>query len=136
MPKQKDLSKLTDREMDVLNIMWDIGKPMTASEIAKTEDSLTINTVRAALKNLQHKQLIEVAEITYSGTVLCRSYRPALNPSEFFARTFHNYIRDNRKNISAAEIISALLDSRETDETLINNLEKVLAKQKKRLEND
>lgn len=66
-------SSLTNREMDILNILWSAQRPLTASEIAKSKEALTINTVQANLRKLQNKNLIRVADIVYSGTVLSRS---------------------------------------------------------------
>ena len=44
---------------------------------------LTINTVQAVLRKLLKYQLVEVADIVYSGTVLSRSYRPTITSEEF-----------------------------------------------------
>ena len=56
---------------------------MIASEIADCRPDLTINTVQAVLRKLLKYQLVEVADIVYSGTVLSRSYRPAITSEEF-----------------------------------------------------
>jgi predicted transcriptional regulator len=130
MPQQRNLSKLTNREMDILNILWSTGKPMIASEITKADDSLTINTVQVALRNLLKKNLIEVAEITRSRTVLCRSYRPTLNSSEFSVMTLKSFFKDINKDISTIGIISTLLEYEENNATLINELEKLLNERK------
>lgn len=63
-------SKLTSREVDIMNILWASEKPLIASEIADSRPDLTVNTVQAVLRKLLKYQLIEVADIVYSGTVL------------------------------------------------------------------
>ena len=55
MPKQKKV--LTDREMDILNILWSSESPLIASEIANSDPSLTINTIQVVLRNLLKKKL-------------------------------------------------------------------------------
>ena len=72
--KKKKFPKLTSREIDILNILWENEKPLIASEIADARSDLTINTVQAVLRKLLKYQLVEVADIVYSGTVLFISY--------------------------------------------------------------
>ena len=81
--KKKKFPKLTSREVDIMNILWTSEKPLIASEIADCRPDLTINTVQAVLRKLLKYQLVEVADIVYSGTVLSRSYRPTITSEEF-----------------------------------------------------
>ena len=62
--KKKKFPKLTSREIDILNILWENEKPLIASEIADARSDLTINTVQAVLRKLLKYQLVEVAEYT------------------------------------------------------------------------
>lgn len=88
--KKKKFPKLTSREIDILNILWENEKPLIASEIADARSDLTINTVQAVLRKLLKYQLVEVADIVYSGTVLSRSYRPTITSEDipFFSAPF------------------------------------------------
>ena len=79
MSKEKNNFKLTEREMDILNILWSSDKPLIASDIAKTGNSLSINTVQAVLRNLLSKKLVEVVDVVYSGTVLSPLFLPWYN---------------------------------------------------------
>lgn len=135
--KEKKIPKLTSREVDIMNILWESPKPLIASEIADAKSDLTINTVQAVLRKLLKYQLIEVADIVYSGTVLSRSYRPTITSEEF---TIHRVTSDYlsfQKNLSKPLLISALLDTEEdadqARETIIE-LQKMLDEYKKKLE--
>ena len=64
---------ITNRERDVLQVLWTSNKPLLASDIPKINPSLSISSVQLALRNLLSKNVIEVADIVYSGTVLSRS---------------------------------------------------------------
>lgn len=75
--------KLTKKQEEVMNVLWESETPMIASEIVKKRDDFNINTVQATLRTLVKKKYIEIAEIVYSGTVLTRSYRPLIQKSEF-----------------------------------------------------
>lgn len=117
-------TKLTNREMDILNILWSAQSPLTASEIAKSKETLTVNTVQANLRKLQNKNLIRVADIVYSGTVLSRSYETTITKNEFAVEALDNYFKDN--NISILNTISTLLKNDKLDEASIDGLQEML----------
>ncbi len=133
----KNNPELTKRDMDILNILWNSSSPMTAAEIAGAKEGLTINTVQAVLRKLLKQELIEVADIVYSGTVLCRNYRASVSAEEITLSRFTNEIRRFSDKISASSFVAALLD-RETDKEIraeeIQNLERLLKDYKKDLE--
>ena len=75
--KKKPELALTNREMDILSILWSSEKPLTVAEIVDASNgTLKANTVQAVVKLLLNRNLVEVCDIVYSGTVLCRNYRP------------------------------------------------------------
>ena len=88
MPTKGKTWSPTRREQDVLEVLWNGEKPMTASEIVGANPDLTMNTVQAVLRKLLGQKIIEVADIVYSGTVLSRSYRPIISHDEFIASQF------------------------------------------------
>lgn len=130
MPKQK--KALTDREMDILNILWLSEKPLIASEIANRDDSLTINTIQVVLRNLLKKKLIEVADIVYSGTVLCRSYRPTMESKDFTLQQFISEFQ-NMNSITTPKLVATLLEHEKNEEVVIAELEKLLEERKREL---
>ena len=79
---------LTKRDMDVLNILWESDEPKTATMISKSGDGLTMNTTQAVLRKLLKNNLIEIADIVYSGTVLTRSYKSVICQEEFYPVLF------------------------------------------------
>ena len=129
-------SKLTSREVDIMNILWASEKPLIASEIADSRPDLTVNTVQAVLRKLLKYQLVEVADIVYSGTVLSRSYRPTITSEEFALHEVTSDYLAFQKTLSKPLLVSALLDTekdpvkaRET----IDELQKMLDEYKKNL---
>lgn len=85
MSKNERLS-LSKRELEVMNVLWEEGKPLIASEIPDRRPGLSLNTVQGVLKKLLVRGFIEVAEIVQSGTVLSRSYSPVITPEEYAVR--------------------------------------------------
>lgn len=106
--------KLTNRELDILNILWASEKPLTASEISTvSEGVLTINVVQAMLRKLLKQNLIEVADIVYSGTVLCRNYKPTNASKEQIIAQFSDEFRRFQKEFSLSSLWASLLDQEE-----------------------
>ena len=52
MPKKQPFQKITNRELEILQLLWHTDHPLIASEIATLKPDLTINTVQAELRNL------------------------------------------------------------------------------------
>lgn len=101
---------LTGRERDILSILWNSEKGLIASEIVKERDDLTINTVQAVLKKLLKRNLIQVDQIVYSGTVLSRSYKPTLSEAEFETQMLTAGIHDlKRFSISPFKFVLGFL---------------------------
>ena len=48
--------RLTNKQMDVMNILWENDKPMAASEILKANEKLNINTIHACIRKLLEEE--------------------------------------------------------------------------------
>ena len=132
--KKKKFPKLTSREIDIL---WENEKPLIASEIADARSDLTINTVQAVLRKLLKYQLVEVADIVYSGTVLSRFYRPTITSEEFAVQELTSDYLAFQKTVSKPLLVSALLDTEEDPvkaRETIDELQQMLDAYKKELE--
>lgn len=131
MPKKQPFQKITNRELEILQLLWHTDHPLIASEIATLKPDLTINTVQAVLRNLLKYKYIEVADIVYSGTVLTRSYRPLITEQDFgvsqVIRDFHSF-----EGLSVPHLVAGLLNEPITEED-ISELETMIAQQKERL---
>lgn len=124
--------KITEREKDVMSVLWHAGQALTASTIAEKGDGLSINTVQAVLRSLMGKKYIEVADIVYSGTVLTRSYKPIISAEEYAANQLQA-MQLNTLNFSTLNFIEHLLKNDELD--ILNELEGII-KSKKEKEGD
>lgn len=129
----KDSIKLKGRELDVMNVLWSVERPLTASEICKVSPSLSINTVQAVLKGLLKRNLICVADIVYSGTVLTRSYETVLSASDYTISQFKDSLAVTKKDVSTVGLIAALLEQEDNEVEVLNELENLLKVRKKQL---
>ena len=128
MPKKQPFQKITNRELEIMQLLWHAEHPLIASEIAAMKPDLTVNTVQSVLRNLLKHKYIEVAKIVYSGTVLTRSYRPLITEQEFgvnqVIRDFHSF-----QGLSVSHLVAGLLNE-PVSASEIDELESIIQKQR------
>ena len=115
-------SKLTRRDLDVLSVLWDSEKPLTASEIVAANPALNKKTVQPVLRKLLKNELVQVADIVYSGTVLSRSYIPSISRQELSLYRLSSEYRQLEKDVSKASFVSFLLKTEENQEKFQEDL--------------
>lgn len=120
---------LSQRQLEVMEALWNSESGMTASEIVRSNDELQINTVQASLRSLVRKKYIKVGEIVYSGTVLSRSYVPLISKEEYLEMSCQALAK-----FSSSSLLMASLINEENDRETLNELEKMIAQRKKELE--
>lgn len=133
MPKTRKIFSLTDKEMQIMKILWKSPKPLVASEITKMDDSLNNNTVQAVIRKLLSRNFIKVADIVYSGTVLTRSYTPAISEKELMVQQFVDQVQENEESIPIPNLVATLLKHEKNEEKIIKELEALLEERKKTL---
>ena len=77
------LKLLTKKENEVMSILWQSEKPMTAHQITESDNSLSIYTVQQVLQRLLKMNYIKIADINYSGTVFARFYTPSVSQTDY-----------------------------------------------------
>ena len=122
------MRKFTKRQLDVMNVLWNAKAPMSASDIANSDPSLNINTVRSTLNSLLKAELIEVSNIDYSGTVLSRQYSAVLTAEQYISENFSNVL----DSFSTSSLVANFIQ-KEDDIQVVNELEKLLQARKKEL---
>lgn len=129
--------KLTNKEYDILKILWTSEDALTASGISERGGGISINTVQATLKKLLKRDLIHVDQIVYSGTVLSRAYRPSVSQEDFeLKRYVSNMKRIQGNDFSCSQFVSCFLgqeNNRQKIRQEIDQLELLLAQKKQEL---
>ncbi|WP_394525946.1 BlaI/MecI/CopY family transcriptional regulator [Lacrimispora sp. JR3] len=133
MPKTRKTFSLTDKEMQVMKILWKSPKPLIASEITQMDESLNNNTVQAVIRKLLSKNIIKVADIVYSGTVLTRSYTPVLSEKDLMVQQFVDQVHENEETLPIPNLVATLLKHEKNEEKIIEELEALLEERKKSL---
>ena len=78
---------LSEREMNVMQVLWKYEKPMTVTEIVESEKELTTPTVHTVLRKLLDKGYVQVIDTVQTGKFL----------SEDIKRKDSGYKEKNRK---------------------------------------
>lgn len=125
------MGELKKRQFEVMDVLWESGKPMIASEIVKAREDLNINTVQASLRSLLKKNYIEVVDIVYSGTVLSRRYQPLISKEDYT-----NSIETDLNKILQNPSLFAHYIDRIEEPDLISKLEEIVHKRKEQLANE
>lgn len=115
------LKLLTKKENEVMSILWQSDKPLTAHMITEIEQSLSIYTVQQVLQRLLKMNYVEIAEINYSGTVFARYYTPAISQTD--------YIQFLLRANGPYEIASNFIESTH-DEKVLDKLEQLIKNKK------
>ena len=121
------MAQLNPRELDVLNILWKSGQPMTSTHIVNEMRGLTQSTVIAVLRKLLKDNLVEVCGVTHSGKVLSRTYRPTEESREVIMNNFATDYANFKNVISQSDICAAILHVEDTPEKLKAEIKKLKA---------
>lgn len=123
------LPKISEKEKEIMSVLWRSKEPLTASAITQSSGGLNINTVQASMRNLLKKKYIRVADIVYSGTVLTRCYGPIISAEEYAADQLQS-MRLNTLNFSTINFIDFFLKNSEPD--ILDELEDMIKRTKKK----
>ena len=124
---------MTKKAAFVLNLLINADNPLTATQLTALDDSLNINTVQYALRNLLESGYIEVADIVYSGSVLCRNYRATDKARSACVGSFVAEFHNLRKTVPLPVIFAALAEGESVGPEVIRALEVMIENKKKAL---
>jgi len=127
--KKKDI--LNKREEELMNYLWEIKKPLTASEMAKQleSDGWTNITLCRTMQSLSDNGYLDVAGLEKTTKTYARKLVPSLTKEEYYSSVLRN--RGINEN-SLADLTAALIgvsrkNKSEKDAEVIAKLEEVIA---------
>ena len=127
--------QFSDRQLEIMKILWESDKPLIASDFVKRNKDLNINTVQACLRVLTNIKAIEVADIVYSGTVLSRSYIPLISQEEYINNIYHDLFGKDLGRQEMLELIHSMI-RRETKSENLDYWEELVARRRRILERE
>lgn len=130
---RKKNKKMTTSEREVLELLWQQGKPLTSSEIvALSEDkSWKPSYIHLMINSLLKKEIIQVSGFKKTTKNFARSFEPTLSKEEFSIQSFRE---ENHLDTSSLSLLFGALLEEETDRETIDKLSAMLEQKKKELE--
>lgn len=119
----KNKIHLTGKEREIMDILWEQEKALTASEIinAKEDSSLYNTSVQAYLKTLLEKNVVEVADLKKTTRGYARTFKARISPCDyFFQEDFRSIPLEKRMKFIEAVIQDASLEE-------LDEIEKILS---------
>ncbi|ETT67570.1 MULTISPECIES: BlaI/MecI/CopY family transcriptional regulator [Paenibacillus] len=130
-------TKLTNRELEIMHILWKEPHPLTATNIfEKIEEKFSIYSIQNALQSLLTKNAIEVAAYTKVFKTTARKYRPIITTNDYAVMQFAQYYSTDDAQTGITELISTLFkfEDENIDIHTIDRLEKLIKAKKTELE--
>ena len=109
----KNKIHLTKKEREIMDVLWEQEKALTASEIIKAkEDSSLYNTsVQVYLKVLLKKNIIEVVNLKKTTSWYARTFKARIFQYDyFFQEDFHNMPLEKRMKFIKAVLQDVSLE--------------------------
>ena len=69
-------TKLTNRELAVMRILWEADHSLMVSEIVQKDKNGTIYSVQRIIQNLMKKNMVAIDGIAYNKKALGRTFKP------------------------------------------------------------
>lgn len=123
------MDTLTNREFEVLKILWAEEQPCTVKDILEIRPDLSRQTVAYVMNKLLKKKAIEVTGISRSGTVYARAYHPIVTEQEYLES-----LDILKEPPSLSELCSSFFRVSKDKEKVIDELEDILEEFRREVE--
>lgn len=120
---------LTNKEEEIMNVLWGSDKPLSASEIAGAISEETGRTyppasMQNALKGLVKKQALAEAGEKRIGKVYGRVYSPTLSKNQYAVMQFKRYY--NNDDPDGLSLIFSILGKKREKSEVVGTLQEIL----------
>lgn len=101
--------KLTDKEMEIMSVMWSSDVPLTATEIVEASSNRTWkeNSIYIIMNTLIKKGAVSLSHRKPTATNTARAYKPTITAEEYAVRYIASVI-DSGVRIDVRELIEQL----------------------------
>ena len=127
------MSDLTRNEMEMMEVFWKEGRPLSRTEIIKCspkDKSWKDSSVHILLNSLLKKGAIREAGYVRTGKGYGRTFEPVESSEEFFAQLAAETVR----KISLPLFFSALFENEDISKETLEELETLIEEKKRKSE--
>lgn len=123
--------QFTKSELEVMNVLWKAGRPLSRSEILSmsTEKTWKDSSIHILLNGLLRKKAIEEAGRVRSGKTMGRLYAPTISCGDYYTK---NVFAGNKEALPL--LFSAFVKSEGVTQQQLDELEQMLEKRRRELE--
>ena len=124
---------LTKSELEIMTLLWKVGKPLTASEIIEhsTDKTWKDSYIHLLINSLLNKGMIRAEGFAKTTKNYARTFTTAVTKAEYAVRQITG--KQGLCKNTVISIVSALIDRSENSKELIGALEKLVAEKKANL---
>ncbi len=126
---------MTSREEDMMDLLWDSGKPMTSVDMEQALSDKDWNhaAIFRVIKSLKEKGLIEECGTQLRGKQWTRLFQPVVDREEYMAQYLVEHgIKSRSLGLVAMAVVDKSEKSESDDEQLIQELERIIQRIKER----
>lgn len=114
---------LTDREYEVMDVLWNTEREMTINEISESSDNpkLTIPCIAQVVPRLLKKELIHVERFIPVNTKYARTFLPDITRQDYMEGELHRLFQ--KTGVKAVLSTLVHINNQEENDVLLNDLE-------------
>ena len=132
---------LTANELEIMELLWSQGRPLSRTEIIDLtpERSWSAKSIHILLNKMLEKGAIEVSGFVRTNKNYGRTYAPSITKDEYLLSSLHQVVKEagyTSKASATTSIFAALLQEKDINEEVISSLEQLLTERKKTLRNE
>lgn len=126
----KKIPRITNSEMQILEVLWDEGEALTSSEIVEVSDDRTwkSSSVHLLLNSLLKKNFVQVAGFKKTTKNYARTFEPSMTREEYSMKQ----LQQEKKN---TRVFSGLFNTFVSEEISSESLQKLSSLIESRLDN-
>lgn len=128
--------KISELELDILNLLWESDEPLTRAEMMSlaVDKKPKVSTMHLLLSNLLKKNLIKVEGVKPSGRTYARAFT-AISREEFAViQLKDSFPESSMTNKQFKSVFAELLNTEGVDESTITELHKLLDEKQEELD--
>lgn len=126
----KNQNYLKVREEELMNFLWDIGRPLTVNEMVEHLQNEGWNSVTLfkTVRTLTESGYLEVKGVEKSGRTYIRKLAPALSKEEYYSSVMmkRGINSDSIADITAAFLGISNIEKNEKDTQVIEKLQEII----------
>lgn len=130
----KKIEHLTNKEHEIMTILWNSDRPMAISEIASKTKTVAPNSMHPMVNSLLAKNFIRVAGNVKLVKTNSRLYAPAVTVDEYVSSQIVDIYRSSNKQMDMTVLMSAFVkygSNKQRSGEIVAELEHFVAEYKK-----